>query len=213
MNDFSGKIIDYLQSSPDLTARIIESVAIILLIWLIRFIVIRIVGRQTTDKRLQYKWRKNLTYIGSSIGILVIGQIWFSGVESLATFLGLLSAGIAIALKDPVTDLAAWLFIIWRKPFDVGDRIQIGNSKGDVIDMPRLMSAIHVVLVLGTCATAGSAVGTVWTVKIELYPHLSNLNRFKLQGVQDGRISKTGFSSRMQGSTTVSQMNKWIGFV
>ena len=135
MNDFSGKIIDYLQSSPDLTARIIESVAIILLIWLIRFIVIRIVGRQTTDKRLQYKWRKNLTYIGSSIGILVIGQIWFSGVESLATFLGLLSAGIAIALKDPVTDLAAWLFIIWRKPFDVGDRIQIGNSKGDVIDI------------------------------------------------------------------------------
>ena len=31
------------------------------------------------------------------------------------------------------------------------------RQKGDVIDMPRLMSAIHVVLVLGTCATAGSA--------------------------------------------------------
>ena len=41
----------------------------------------------------------------------------------------------AIALKDPVTDIAAWLFLIWRKPFDIGDRIQIGPSKGDVIDI------------------------------------------------------------------------------
>ncbi|HAW79639.1 MAG TPA: mechanosensitive ion channel protein MscS, partial [Balneola sp.] len=50
-------------------------------------------------------------------------------------YFGLLSAGLAIALKDPVTDLAAWMFIIWRKPFDVGDRIELGKSKGDVIDI------------------------------------------------------------------------------
>jgi small-conductance mechanosensitive channel len=67
--------------------------------------------------------------------VLIIGQIWFQALGSLGTFLGLLSAGIAIALKDPVTDIAAWLFLIWRKPFDIGDRIQLGNSKGDVIDI------------------------------------------------------------------------------
>jgi small-conductance mechanosensitive channel len=47
----------------------------------------------------------------------------------------LLSAGIAIALKDPITDIAGWLFILWRKPFEVGDRIQIGTHAGDVIDI------------------------------------------------------------------------------
>jgi len=66
---------------------------------------------------------------------LILGQIWFSALGQLGTFLGLLSAGIAIALKDPVTDIAAWLFLMWRKPFDIGDRIQVGNSKGDVIDI------------------------------------------------------------------------------
>ncbi len=31
-------------------------------------------------------------------------------------------------------NIAAWFFIIWRRPFEVGDRIQIGENSGDVID-------------------------------------------------------------------------------
>jgi len=50
-------------------------------------------------------------------------------------FLGLLSAGLAIALKDLVADLAGWFFILWRKPFDLGDRIQVGAHAGDVVDI------------------------------------------------------------------------------
>ena len=53
----------------------------------------------------------------------------------MGTFLGLLSAGLAIAFKDPIVNLAGWLFVMIRKPFIVGDRIQIGNVKGDVIDI------------------------------------------------------------------------------
>ena len=48
--------------------------------------------------------------------------------------MGLVSAGIAIALKEPLTNLTGWLYIIWRSPFDVGDRIQLGHETGDVID-------------------------------------------------------------------------------
>jgi small-conductance mechanosensitive channel len=56
------------------------------------------------------------------------------GIQSAVTFLGLVSAGLAIALKDPVTNLAGWAFILWRRPFVVGDRVQIGKHAGDVID-------------------------------------------------------------------------------
>ena len=54
---------------------------------------------------------------------------------SRRAFLGLVSAGVAIALKDPLTNLAGWSFIVWRRPFEVGDRIEIGGHKGDVIDI------------------------------------------------------------------------------
>jgi len=49
--------------------------------------------------------------------------------------LGLASAGLAIAMHDTIANIAGWVFILSRKPFKVGDRIQIGDSAGDVIDI------------------------------------------------------------------------------
>lgn len=113
----------------------LETAVIIAVLVAIHFIVNLIVRRQTENDSVRYKWRKNLAYFLSFIGFLLIGRIWFEGMASVATFLGLLSAGLAIALRDPVTDMAGWMFLVWRKPFTVGDRIEINDRKGDVIDI------------------------------------------------------------------------------
>jgi len=65
----------------------------------------------------------------------LVGRIWFQGIQSVATFLGLFSAGLAIALKDILAGLAGWIYIIWMSPFSIGDRIQVGSHSGDVIDI------------------------------------------------------------------------------
>ena len=135
MQELTDEILGFINNSPNLTIQIVETLVIILVLWIIRIIGIRILQHNVDDKKSVYKWRKNITYFTFFIGFLILGQVWFEALGSLGTFLGLLSAGIAIALKDPVTDIAAWLFLIWRKPFDIGDRIQIGPSKGDVIDI------------------------------------------------------------------------------
>ncbi len=158
MEQFRNSLMEYFENSPDVTASIIETLVVILVLWLVRLIVFRIIIKRTDSKRTQYKWRKNLTYISVFIGILLIGRIWFVGIGSLATFLGLLSAGVAIALKDPVTDLAAWLFIIWRKPFDVGDRIELDNARGDVIDVRPFKFTI---LEIGNWVDADQSTGRV----------------------------------------------------
>ena len=59
--------------------------------------------------------------------MIIIANIWLEGIASIASYLGLVSAGIAIALKEPLTNFTGWLYIIWRSPFDVGDRIQLGK--------------------------------------------------------------------------------------
>ncbi|HMB00489.1 MAG TPA: mechanosensitive ion channel family protein, partial [Spirochaetota bacterium] len=51
------------------------------------------------------------------------------------TYFGLLSAGIAIALKDILTNFAGWIFILIKRPFEAGDRVEIGDYCGDVIDL------------------------------------------------------------------------------
>ena len=67
--------------------------------------------------------------------MLLLGRIWIAGLGALATYLGILSAGLAIALKELVANFVGWVFILWRRPFKVGDRIQIGDVAGDVIDL------------------------------------------------------------------------------
>ena len=51
----------------------------------------------------------------------------------LATYLGFLTAGLAIALRDPLVNLAGGLYITITRPFRVGDRIEIAGRRGDVV--------------------------------------------------------------------------------
>ena len=62
-------------------------------------------------------------------------MIWFAGLERLATFAGILGAGLAVALHDTIANIAGFLFIMLRRPFEVGDRIEIEGVAGDVIDI------------------------------------------------------------------------------
>jgi small-conductance mechanosensitive channel len=121
--------------SPDVQAKLLTSIIIILVLWILRVILIRIVWREAKDPVTRYTWQKSSSYIAFFIGILLVGRVWFKGFQSLATYLGLVSAGLAIALKDIIANLAGWIFIIWRRPFVIGDRIQIGEHAGDVVDI------------------------------------------------------------------------------
>ena len=121
--------------SASITGKLLKSIFLILGFIIINKIISRIVFSRTEDVYYRYKWRKSQDYITFIVGIFIISSIWIDEFRSLLTFFGLLSAGIAIALKDPISDLAGWIFILWRKPFEVGDRIQLGDHAGDVIDI------------------------------------------------------------------------------
>ncbi len=121
--------------SFDMQQNIFKSILIILVLMLIRKGLIKLVTRFNKDVRSSYWLRNTITYFLFFIGIIGVGHIWFQGFELVATYLGLLSAGIAIALKDPIVNIAGWVFILFRKPFEVGDRIEISGHAGDVIDL------------------------------------------------------------------------------
>jgi len=127
-------IADMADLGHGFTQNLIFTVVLIFAFWLIRKIIMRIVYRRTEDPELHYKWRKYLTRVLFFVAVLILGRTWFEGFQSIATFLGIVSAALVIALKDSVADLAGWLFLLWRKPFELGDRIEIAGIHGDVID-------------------------------------------------------------------------------
>jgi small-conductance mechanosensitive channel len=110
-------------------------VAGITFLWFLRWLILKLVWRQTEDLQVRYKWRKISGYAAFVLTVLLSGPVLSEGFHGAATFLGLLTAGLAIALKDPLVNLVGWMFIIWRRPFAVGDRIQIGIHAGDVMDL------------------------------------------------------------------------------
>jgi len=128
-------ITEHLGVASDTQARILASILICVFLWLLRRIVLRVVWKRTEDVRTRYMWGKTVSYATVFLGILVVGRLWLKGIHSVATFLGLFSAGLAVALRDPVTNLAGWVFIVWRRPFELGDRIEVGEVAGDVIDI------------------------------------------------------------------------------
>jgi len=134
-----GTLTKIIESSLGIPAHIqvnlFATILVVLLLWLIRLTIIKIVNKRTEDVRTRYIWRKTTTYIVAVVGILIIGRIWFIGFQTLTTFIGIFSAGLAIALKDAISNFAGWIYISWRRPFIVGDRIQIGDFAGDVIDI------------------------------------------------------------------------------
>jgi len=121
--------------TPETQTKLLLSAVILVLLILGRRVLMTVVDRRVDDRALVYRWAKgsgNATFV---VGLLAMLQVWFTAIPSLGTFLGLVSAGLAIALKDLVTDLAGWIFILWRKPFELGDRVQLGAHAGDVVDI------------------------------------------------------------------------------
>ena len=121
--------------SPDLTRRIAATIVLIIVIVVLRWFVARWLSRTVSDGELLFRSRKALTYISTAVLVLLLTWIWLPFVEDLGTFIGLLSAGLVIALADVFMDLAGWVFIMFRRPFKVGDRIEIDGTAGDVIDI------------------------------------------------------------------------------
>ncbi|HLO33234.1 MAG TPA: mechanosensitive ion channel family protein [Anaerolineales bacterium] len=65
------------------------------------------------------------------IGLSLLSANWYTALVSL----GVLSLILGFALQTPIASLIGWVYLLIRQPYKVGDRIQIGEAKGDVIDV------------------------------------------------------------------------------
>ena len=70
------------------------------------------------------------------ISITVVGLFAASSdLKSLATYFGLLTAGIAVALQNVIIASLGYLLLIGKRGIKIGDRVQVAATTGDVIDM------------------------------------------------------------------------------
>ena len=130
------QIGNFLNINPENLNKLTITLAIAFGLTILRILTMMVVKRRVTDPKQFYYSRRTTLYLYTFFLIILIGPVWIKGgIGSLSTFLGLAGAGLAIAMHDTIANLTGWLFILWRRPFKVGDRVQIEKTTGDVIDI------------------------------------------------------------------------------
>src|SRR6266403_532704 len=95
----------------------------------------RAVLRYAREPRRRYQLLLVRTIVLWTIVIAVVGLSFVSEISSFATFAGLITAGLAVAMQSVLVSVVGYFFLIGKYGIRVGDRIQIGTVVGEVIDL------------------------------------------------------------------------------
>ncbi|MBN2134762.1 MAG: mechanosensitive ion channel [Acidobacteria bacterium] len=104
-------------------------------LYLIAFLLKILINRKVDDIFQRHAYRKLIYYIIGFASVIFIAIYWVKNVTALGAILGGLGAALVVALHKPAIKIYAWIIILTKKLYKIGDRIQIGNLIGDVIDI------------------------------------------------------------------------------
>jgi small-conductance mechanosensitive channel len=113
-----------------LRAAIVVTGILTLYLALLRFLVPRI-----DDRVVRFNLSRALTLAATLVALLSAVSILFVGWYGAALSFGFVSLILGWALQAPLTSFFAWIYLLLRRPYRVGDRIRIGSATGDVIDV------------------------------------------------------------------------------
>ena len=94
------------------------------------------------EKRTRYSLRRSLFFVHLAVLMVVIITIWIENVQTLLVAYGIVGAGAAVALQDFFKNLMGGIILFTKKPYTIGDRIEIDSKHGDVMDIGLLYTSI-----------------------------------------------------------------------
>jgi small-conductance mechanosensitive channel len=133
-----SKIIPLGQTQVGLAFRFIRGVALVVIVLAAaKAVRVYAIGR-IDDTATRYTLRRIVLLIaGAMIAVIAISVVFVNWYGAL-TALGIGSIIVGLAVQTPAKSFIAWIYILVRQPFRVGDRIKIGDATGDVIDVSYL---------------------------------------------------------------------------
>ncbi|WP_029035633.1 mechanosensitive ion channel family protein [Salinimicrobium terrae] len=95
----------------------------------------KILRRKIDDKASAYNFKSLINFISFVLIVLIAISLIFSNWYATLVSFGVVSLILGLALQNPLTSLFGWLYLLLRKPYEVGDRIKIGTVYGDVMSV------------------------------------------------------------------------------
>lgn len=102
----------------------------------------RAAGRYLRDNTTRYQVRKAVSFFGYLSAIVFVVLVFSDKLGGFTVAFGVAGAGVAFALQEVIASLAGWVALTFGSFYRVGDRVQLGGIKGDVIDIGMLRTTI-----------------------------------------------------------------------
>lgn len=136
------EVINFLLNNIGNYIPLIRTIIIVVASYIIFSIIIKLAKKGLLKKASTKKQKSNIHIFTKVLKysffilILLIAIFSYSGsLTGLGLSMGLFSAALGWALQKPITGVAAWIMVVTRRPFEIGDRVIIGNVRGDVDDI------------------------------------------------------------------------------
>lgn len=127
-----GVISDVTTIDKEYVYVIVSTLSVLVIFYLLKIIGRKIIQKLTSGRR---EFVSNHAYqvVLNILEVLILIIIWDEYIKGLMTLISVISAAMTIALRDFILNFFCGVYIKFKKPFKVEDRIQIGDIKGDVM--------------------------------------------------------------------------------
>jgi len=130
-----AKLVPLPKEHLDIIGRVLRAVALTVIVLAVaQAISIYAIGRiEDATTRFTLKRIEHLV-VALAIAVIAVSILFVNWYPAL-TALGIGSIIIGLAVQTPMKSFIAWIYILVRRPYQVGDRVKIGDATGDVIDV------------------------------------------------------------------------------
>ena len=94
-----------------------------------------VITRRSQTKKVSYNVIRLIRFLSFLIAGFIVVSFLFAKWYTAAVSLGLFSLVLGFALQTPISSLIGWFYIILRTPYRIGDRIQVADFTGDVVEI------------------------------------------------------------------------------
>ncbi len=122
---------------------IMVPVAFILAVLVLHFLLTRLILPLLFHRDRLFVVRRYTTYLGSLVILIVLIRFFLEDLKDIGTVLGIAGAALVIALQDLCSSFAGWFVIVGSGKINVGDRVEINGTRGDIIDIQLLRTTLN----------------------------------------------------------------------
>ena len=137
-----SEFLDLLRDNTSVLGRLVTTAVLVVVAVLIALVAGRLAGRRVDDAYNRYYVRKVIHAVVVVALLVALAVVWRPFAGRFGVVLGFATAGLAFAMQEVIGAFAGWVSILTGRQFRVGDRIQMGGVRGDVIDLSPLRTKL-----------------------------------------------------------------------